>query len=190
MDPISRRTWCRWIRGASPTSTSAVQASTATTIYGPSEPTELPAATAKTQMSRRGPSNDGKENARVHPDRAGGDALRPVAGRECGGAIGGERGGNTQSARGDGRDRYVSSRSPRAGGDPQSDLRGESEERGRHRRAPRGQHGAGHPAAQIITFLPQGLSSGSRLHVEMAGRRFLITVDPLTGRVATRRADP
>ena len=45
------------------------------------------------------------------------------------------------------------------------------------------------PAAQIITFLPQGLSSGSRLRVEMAGRGFLITVDPLTGRVATRRAD-
>ena len=46
------------------------------------------------------------------------------------------------------------------------------------------------PGAQIITFLPQGLSSGSRLHVEMAGRGYLITVDPLTGRVATRRADP
>jgi prepilin-type N-terminal cleavage/methylation domain-containing protein len=43
--------------------------------------------------------------------------------------------------------------------------------------------------AQIITFLPQGLSSGSRLHVEMAGRGYLITVDPLTGRVATRRVD-
>ena len=45
------------------------------------------------------------------------------------------------------------------------------------------------PAAQVITFLPQGLSSGSRLHVEMGGRGYLITVDPLTGRVATRRAD-
>ncbi len=45
------------------------------------------------------------------------------------------------------------------------------------------------PAAQVITFLPQGQSSGSRLHVEMGGRGYLITVDPLTGRVATRRAD-
>lgn len=46
------------------------------------------------------------------------------------------------------------------------------------------------PAAGVITFLPQGLSSGARLRVEMAGRRgYLITVDPLTGRVATRRLD-
>ena len=46
------------------------------------------------------------------------------------------------------------------------------------------------PAARVITFLPQGLSSGARLRVEMAGRRgYLITVDPLTGRVATRRLD-
>ena len=46
------------------------------------------------------------------------------------------------------------------------------------------------PAARVITFLPQGLSSGARLRVEMAGRRgYLITVAPLTGRVATRRLD-
>ena len=46
------------------------------------------------------------------------------------------------------------------------------------------------PAGRVITFLPQGLSSGARLRVEMAGRRgYLITVDPLTGRVATRRLD-
>jgi len=46
------------------------------------------------------------------------------------------------------------------------------------------------PAARVITFLPQGLSSGARLRVEMTGRRgYLITVDPLTGRVATRRLD-
>jgi type II secretion system protein H len=45
------------------------------------------------------------------------------------------------------------------------------------------------PAARIITFLPQGLSSGAQLRVEMAGRGYLITVDPLTGRVATRRLD-
>jgi type II secretion system protein H len=45
------------------------------------------------------------------------------------------------------------------------------------------------PAARTITFLPQGLSSGARLRVEMAGRGYLITVDPLTGRVATRRLD-
>ena len=46
------------------------------------------------------------------------------------------------------------------------------------------------PAAHTITFDPQGLSSGSRLHVEMAGRSYVITVDPLTGRVATRRSAP
>jgi general secretion pathway protein H len=45
------------------------------------------------------------------------------------------------------------------------------------------------PAARTITFLPQGLSSGGRLRVEMAGRGYLITVDPLTGRVTTRRLD-
>jgi type II secretion system protein H len=45
------------------------------------------------------------------------------------------------------------------------------------------------PAARIITFLPQGLSSGARLRVEMAGRSYLVTVDPLTGRVTTRRLD-
>jgi len=45
------------------------------------------------------------------------------------------------------------------------------------------------PAALSITFLPQGLSSGARLRVEMAGRGYLVTVDPLTGRVTTRRLD-
>ena len=46
------------------------------------------------------------------------------------------------------------------------------------------------PAARVITFQPQGLSSGARLRVEMPGRRaYLITVDPLTGRVTTRRLD-
>lgn len=46
------------------------------------------------------------------------------------------------------------------------------------------------PAARVITFLPQGLSSGGRLRVEMPGRRaYLISVDALTGRVATRRLD-
>ena len=45
-------------------------------------------------------------------------------------------------------------------------------------------------ASQTVTFLPQGLSSGARLHVEGPGRRaYLVTVDALTGRVATRRAD-
>ena len=46
------------------------------------------------------------------------------------------------------------------------------------------------PAARTITFLPQGLSSGARLRVEGPGRRaYLVTVDALTGRVATRRLD-
>jgi general secretion pathway protein H len=40
-----------------------------------------------------------------------------------------------------------------------------------------------------ITFLPQGMSSGGRLTVETAGpRRYVVTVDPLSGRVTTQRA--
>lgn len=46
------------------------------------------------------------------------------------------------------------------------------------------------PTARVITFLPQGQSSGGRLRVEMPGRRpYLITVDALTGRVAIRLLD-
>jgi general secretion pathway protein H len=44
-------------------------------------------------------------------------------------------------------------------------------------------------AGRVITFLPQGLSSGGTLRVEMGGRGYLVIVDPLTGRVATRRVD-
>ena len=46
------------------------------------------------------------------------------------------------------------------------------------------------PTSGTVTFLPQGLSSGARLRVEGPGRRaYLVTVDALTGRVATRRLD-
>ena len=46
------------------------------------------------------------------------------------------------------------------------------------------------PTSRSVTFLPQGLSSGARVRVEGPGRRaYLVTVDPLTGRVATRRLD-
>ncbi len=39
-----------------------------------------------------------------------------------------------------------------------------------------------------IMFQPQGMSSGARLMVETTGPRlFVITVDPLTGRVTTQR---
>ena len=45
------------------------------------------------------------------------------------------------------------------------------------------------PAPRVI-FMPQGRSSGGSFRIEAAGPRvYLITVDPLTGRVATRRAD-
>jgi prepilin-type N-terminal cleavage/methylation domain-containing protein len=44
------------------------------------------------------------------------------------------------------------------------------------------------PTARVITFLPQGLTSGGRLRVEMPGRLgYLITLDALSGRVSTRR---
>jgi general secretion pathway protein H len=43
---------------------------------------------------------------------------------------------------------------------------------------------------QPITFLPQGRSSGGAFRVEAVGSRaYVISVDPLTGRVSTRRAD-
>ena len=46
------------------------------------------------------------------------------------------------------------------------------------------------PTSLTVTFLPQGLSSGARLRVEGPGNRaYLVTVDALTGRVATRRFD-
>jgi general secretion pathway protein H len=43
------------------------------------------------------------------------------------------------------------------------------------------------PTARIVRFQPQGLSSGGAFHIVARGdRRYLITVDPLTGRVVTR----
>ena len=46
------------------------------------------------------------------------------------------------------------------------------------------------PSAQIISFLPQGVTSGGRLRVEIPGRRgYLIALDPLTGRVSTQPLD-
>ena len=41
-----------------------------------------------------------------------------------------------------------------------------------------------------ITFMPQGGSSGGSFRIEAAGpRAYIITVDPLTGRVSTKRVD-
>lgn len=46
------------------------------------------------------------------------------------------------------------------------------------------------PLRRTITFSPQGLSSGGRFRVESPGPRvYVITVDPITGRVVTRRVD-
>jgi prepilin-type N-terminal cleavage/methylation domain-containing protein len=46
------------------------------------------------------------------------------------------------------------------------------------------------PSAPVIAFLPQGVTSGGRLRVEMPGRRgYLITLDALTGRVSTQRLE-
>lgn len=45
------------------------------------------------------------------------------------------------------------------------------------------------PAMPRLTFLPHGMSSGARFLIEAPGSRaYVITVDPLTGRVTTRRA--
>lgn len=47
---------------------------------------------------------------------------------------------------------------------------------------------SGSPSSAII-FQPQGMSSGARLTVETPGpRRYVVTVDALTGRVTTQRA--
>ena len=46
------------------------------------------------------------------------------------------------------------------------------------------------PLRRTITFSPQGLSSGGRFRVEGPGPRvYVVTVDPITGRVVTRRAE-
>jgi len=43
------------------------------------------------------------------------------------------------------------------------------------------------PEALSLTFAPLGFSNGARYHIVAPGdRRFLITVDPLTGRVSSR----
>ena len=43
------------------------------------------------------------------------------------------------------------------------------------------------PEALFLTFAPLGFSNGARYHIVAPGdRRFLITVDPLTGRVSSR----
>jgi prepilin-type N-terminal cleavage/methylation domain-containing protein len=46
------------------------------------------------------------------------------------------------------------------------------------------------PTAKTITFRPQGLSTGGRFLLEAPGRRrYMVTVDTLTGRVSTRLAE-
>lgn len=50
---------------------------------------------------------------------------------------------------------------------------------------------ASDPAMPRLTFLPHGMSSGARFTIEAPGpRAYVITVDPLTGRVTTQRAAP
>jgi general secretion pathway protein H len=45
------------------------------------------------------------------------------------------------------------------------------------------------PAMPRLTFVPHGMSSGARFTIEAPGpRAYVITVDPLTGRVTTQRA--
>lgn len=48
---------------------------------------------------------------------------------------------------------------------------------------------ASDPTRPRLTFLPHGMSSGARFTIEAPGpRAYVITVDPLTGRVTTQRA--
>lgn len=44
------------------------------------------------------------------------------------------------------------------------------------------------PGAQVVTFSPQGLSSGASFRLEgQSGRVYRVTVDPVTGRVSNHR---
>jgi general secretion pathway protein H len=46
------------------------------------------------------------------------------------------------------------------------------------------------PLRRAVTFSPQGLSSGARFRIKAPGpRAYVITVDEITGRVATRPVD-
>ena len=46
------------------------------------------------------------------------------------------------------------------------------------------------PTAKTVTFQPQGLSSGGTFHIVAPGeRRYIVTVDIITGRVSSRLAD-
>lgn len=45
-------------------------------------------------------------------------------------------------------------------------------------------------SALSVKFFPEGLSTGATIMIEAPGRRYyIVTVDPLTGRVAQRRTD-
>jgi general secretion pathway protein H len=58
-----------------------------------------------------------------------------------------------------------------------------------HHLSPRIHLTAEGPAGRPVTFFAYGLSSGARLLVESQDAvRFVVTVDPLTGRVAARRS--
>lgn len=49
---------------------------------------------------------------------------------------------------------------------------------------------AGAPGPIVVRFSPQGLSSASTLRIEgSGGRGYVLTVEPLTGRVLNRRED-
>ena len=46
------------------------------------------------------------------------------------------------------------------------------------------------PTAKTVKFQPQGLSSGGTFHIVAPGeRRYIVTVDIITGRVSSRLAD-
>jgi prepilin-type N-terminal cleavage/methylation domain-containing protein len=50
--------------------------------------------------------------------------------------------------------------------------------------------GADPPQARTVTFFAYGLSSGGRFRLETPGAAvYVVTVDPLTGRVTTRRSE-
>jgi general secretion pathway protein H len=70
-----------------------------------------------------------------------------------------------------------------------SDAPGDAADRLVHHLSPRLHLTAEGPAGRPVTFFAHGLSSGARLRVESGDAAlFVLTVDPLTGRVAARRS--
>src|SRR5439155_2177966 len=121
----------RRIPGASLINTNAARATPVISTSGVSAPTARRVATARTPTWRRGRSNE----ARLHPRRARGDALRPCLGRGRGRALHRARRGHGADPGRSGGRRHLPAGGEGEGHHPQPDLRGAREARGEPCRA-------------------------------------------------------